>query len=934
MAAGGLSAWIVALAKSEIGRGHSGLRYRPSAGLGDHRSRVCGVSSPHAEQIRLASSTEADAGIWKRWGAYLSERSWGTVREDYSPNGTAWEYFPHDHARSRAYRWSEDGMAGISDIGQRLCLALALWNGKDPILKERMFGLTGNQGNHGEDAKEYWWYLDATPTHSWLRWRYHYPQADFPYADLVDTNAARGKDQPEYELIDTGVFDENRFWQVTVDYAKADAEDICMRIEVRNLGPEEATIHVLPTLWFRNTWSWGSGTPKPTITPTEGGVSARRPNQPAMSLQVQPGGEWLFCDNETNAKRIFGSDTPSALYPKDAINDAVVHGMASTNPDQVGTKAAVHYILRVPAGGVAEVRVRLHAGERSPDHLVERSDGLAGDHLADQPADLGAGFEAVMSARKAEADQFYADLTPLGASEDEAMILRQASAGMVWGQQFFHVDVARWLEGDPGQPPPPAGRKTGRNAGWFHLNAADVISMPDAWEYPWFAAWDLAFHTVALAHIDPAFAKHQLVLLCREWFMHPNGQLPAYEWAYGDVNPPVHAWAALQVFAIDGGTDVDFLARIFHKLLINFTWWVNRTDLDGNNVFEGGFLGLDNIGPFDRSQPLPIPGHLEQSDGTAWMAMYCLNLLEIALTLAKHDRTYEDVATKFFEHFAYISTAMNKSGMWDDQDGFFYDAWKLPDGLVQPMPIRSIVGLIPLYAVMAIDSSILRDLPDFKKRAEWFIVNRPEYCQAVSHVKGMSATEGDPLLLSLVPPDKLARILGPMLDPEEFLSPHGLRALSRRHLAHPYVFAMGGTTAIVDYEPGESTNGLFGGNSNWRGPIWMPVNVMIVHALDRFGAGLGDSFRVQHPTGSQSEAMSLGAVADDLGRRLISLFERAQSGDRPVFGAERRFHDGHAWRDQIPFHEYFHGDTGAGLGASHQTGWTGLVIELIRRQRR
>ncbi len=872
------------------------------------------MSSPNAEQVRLSGSTEADAGIWKRWGAYLSERSWGTVREDYSPNGTAWEYFPHDHARSRAYRWSEDGMAGISDIGQRLCLALALWNGKDPILKERMFGLTGNQGNHGEDVKEYWWYLDATPTHSWLRWRYHYPQNDFPYEDLVETNARRGKDQPEYELIDTGVFDEDRFWQVTVDYAKADAEDICMRIEVRNFGPDEATLHVLPTLWFRNTWSWGSGSPKPTITPKDGGVTAERPNHPAMSLHVQPGGEWMFCDNETNATRVFGTHAPSAPYPKDAINDAVVHGAASTNPDEVGTKAAVHYTLTVAAGGVAEIRVRLHP--------------------SGQLADLTTNFDATMAARQAEADQFYAERTPVTSTPDEALVLRQASAGMIWGQQFFHVDVARWLDGDPGQPAPPEGRKKGRDAGWFHLNAADVMSMPDAWEYPWFAAWDLAFHTVALAHLDPAFAKHQLVLLCREWFMHPNGQLPAYEWAYGDVNPPVHAWAALQVFAIDGGTDVDFLARIFHKLLINFTWWVNRTDLDGNNVFEGGFLGLDNIGPFDRSQPLSVPGHLEQSDGTAWMAMYCLNLLEIALTLAKHDRSYEDVATKFFEHFAYISTAMNNSGMWDDQDGFFYDAWKLPDGLVQPMPIRSIVGLIPLYAVMAIDSSILRDLPDFRKRAEWFIVNRPEYCQAVSHVRGMSAADGEPLLLCLVPPDKLARILSPMLDPEEFLSPHGLRALSRRHLRHPYVFSMGGTTAIVDYEPGESSNGLFGGNSNWRGPIWMPVNVMIVHALRRFGSGLGDGFRVQHPTGSDVEPSTLGEVADDVSRRLISLFTRSENGDRAVFGAERRFHDGAAWKDQIPFYEYFHGDTGAGLGASHQTGWTGLVIELIRRQRR
>ncbi len=862
--------------------------------------------SPNPEQVRLATSTEANAGPWKRWGAYMSERAWGTVREDYSATGEAWEYLPHDHARSRAYRWSEDGLAGMCDIGQRLCLGLSLWNGKDPMLKERIFGLTGNEGNHGEDAKEYWWYLDATPTHSWLRWRYHYPHAEFPYADLVDTNSSRPRTEPEYELIDTGIFDEDRFWQVTVDYAKAAPDDICMRVHVRNMGPEDATLHVLPTLWFRNTWSWGANHAKPKITVDQNAATAERGSM-KMSLYGQQGGEWLVCDNETNARRLFGDDAPSAQFPKDAINDAVVHGKNTTNPDGTGTKAALHYQVTVAAGGETEFRLRL------------------------QPAtgngDLGDDFTATMTAREAEANQFYADITPPTASPDEALVMRQASAGMIWGQQFFHVDVARWLDGDPGQPRPPDGHRHGRNSGWRHLNSADVMSMPDAWEYPWFAAWDLAFHTVALAHLDPAFAKHQLILLCREWFMHPNGQLPAYEWAYGDVNPPVHAWAALQVFTIDGGTDFEFLARIFHKLTINFTWWVNRTDRDGNNVFEGGFLGLDNIGPFDRSQPLPVPGHLEQSDGTAWMAMYCLNLLQIALTLAKHDRAYEDVATKFFEHFAYISTAMNNSGMWDDNDGFYYDALKLPDGLVQPLPVRSIVGLIPLYAVMVIDSSVLNDLPEFRRRAEWFISNRPEYCKAVAHMKGMAMTPGDPLMLSLVSTDKLRRILDRMLDPAEFLSPHGVRGLSRYHAEHPFRFEAGDRSSVVDYEPGESANGLFGGNSNWRGPVWMPVNVLIVQALRQFAIGLGDDF-------SLGNNVTLDGAADDLSQRLTGLFLRNDDSRRPVFGNEDRFDFGDAWRDHIPFHEYFHGDTGAGLGASHQTGWTGLVIDLIRRRRR
>ncbi len=867
-----------------------------------------------AEHSRLATSSELDPGPWKAWGAYLSERAWGTVREDYSPDGTAWEYLPHDHARSRAYRWSEDGLAGYCDSSQRLCLALTLWNGADPILKERIFGLTGNEGNHGEDAKEYWWYLDATPTHSWLRWRYHYPQRAFPYEQLRVENERRGKDDPEYELLDTGVFDDDRYWCVTVEYAKAAPGDTCMRITVRNEGPDTATIDVAPTLWFRNTWSWEGDRARPSIMRETSRFVARHEHLGTMVLNcgacegVAP--SLLVCDNETNTQRLFDVAPDRPAFPKDAINDEIVGGHAATNPDGRGTKAAAHYALTVAGGAEVEIRLRL---------------------TPNMSADLAASFDDTMRDREREADEFYAAVTPADLAPDEAMIVRQASAGMIWGQQFFHFDVARWLDGDPAQPPPPAERGRGRNSAWRHLNAHDIMSMPDPWEYPWFASWDLAFHCVALAHVDPEFAKHQLVLLCREWFMHPNGQLPAYEWAFGDANPPVHAWAALRVFEIDGCRDREFLARVFQKLMINFTWWVNHADSEGDNVFEGGFLGLDNVGPFDRSAPLPIDGLLEQSDGTAWMAMYCLNLLEMALTLASSDRAYEDIATKFFEHFAYISTAMNTMGLWDDVDGFYYDV--IRDGSeTRPLRVRSVVGLVPLFAVMVIEPDLLARLDRFQDRVAWFVTNRPEFCASVSQVDGRQMRTDVPLILSIVPAERLARVLRRVLDPAEFLSDHGLRSVSRWHLEHPFELALASGVARVDYEPAESRTGLFGGNSNWRGPVWMPINALTVEALRRFDAGLGSGFSIEHPSGSANAPVSLGAVADDVTRRLVALFRDDVAGRRPAFGDVGRMQHDVRWHDQLLFHEYFHGDTGAGLGASHQTGWTGLVIDLLLRR--
>jgi len=870
-----------------------------------------------AERKRVPEATRTAAGAWKEWGPYLSERAWGTVREDYSEAGTAWEYFPHDHARSRAYRWSEDGLAGICDLRQRLCLALALWNGRDPILKERIFGLSGAEGNHGEDAKEYWWYLDSTPTHSWMRWRYHYPQAAFPYERLVAENARRGRADPEFELLDTGVFDEDRYWAVTVDYAKAAPRDVCMTVRVENNGPDAAVIHVLPTLWFRNTWSWGLDDPRPRLCAAEGGIVAEHDVLGTWALAAGPGPdddrpELLFCENETNFARLFGVPETTA-YPKDGIGDHVLHGAPTVNPGGEGTKAAAWYRLAIPAGRATELRLRLRD---DPDP--------AG-------ADLGRGFTRVMAQRRKEADEYYAALTPPGTPAEEAMVLRQAAAGLLWSKQFYHYDVDRWLNGDPAGPPPPAARRTGRNARWRHLDNADVLSMPDKWEYPWYAAWDLAFHCVALAHLDPELAKHQLSLLCREWYMHPGGQLPAYEWAFGDVNPPVHAWAALRVFEIDGNRDYEFLERIFHKLLLNFTWWVNREDAEGNNVFQGGFLGLDNIGPFDRSAQLPVAGHLEQADGTAWMAMYCLNLLEIAHLLAGHDPTYEDVATKFFEHFAYIATALNDQGLWDEADGFYYDVLHCSGGTRLPLRARSMVGLIPVFAVCAFGEDMPKRLPDFARRVAWFIAHKPEFAAPVAHLA--EGVPGCKRLLSVPSPERLRRILEKVLDQTEFLSPYGLRSLSACHRDHPLEIDAGGSTARLDYEPAESATGLFGGNSNWRGPVWFPLNYLAIEALRRYHQCLGDDFTVEMPAGSGTR-MTLAQVAGDLRRRLTRLFLDDPAGRRPAFGTAGRFQADPRWHDLLTFSEYFHGDTGAGLGASHQTGWTALVLNLILETRR
>ena len=869
-----------------------------------------------AEHARIADSSAEQAGAWKCFGPYLAERAWGTVREDYSADGRAWDSFPHDHARSRAYRFSEDGLAGVCDLEQRLCLALAFWNGRDPILKERIFGLTGSEGRHGEDAKEDWWYVDATPTASWLRWRYHYPQAEFPYAGLLEGNARRTREDREFELADTGVFGGSRYWQIEACYAKATPLDLCLRLRIRNAGPEAALLHVLPTLWFRNTWAWQPGSPRPRLraeTPADGAAPALAIAQESvlgryrLAAGPDPQGRaptLLFCDNDTNAPRIFGT-AATTRFPKDGIHDHVVSGAPTVDPAREGTKLAAWYRTLVEPGASVELRLRL----------------ACADDAADAALDLGAGYERVLADREREADEFHAALRPEGVSDDEAAVMQQAFAGMIWSQQFYHYDVSRWLDGDPGQPAPPE-RRSGRNAGWRHLHARDVIAMPDKWEYPWFAAWDVAFHCVVLAHLDPAAAKHQLLLLGREWYMHPNGQLPAYEWSFGDVNPPVQAWAALKVFAIDGESDFEFLAAVFHKLLINFTWWVNRKDELGDNIFEGGFLGLDNIGPFDRSAGLPPGEWLEQSDGTAWMAKFCLNMLEIALRLANRDRSYEGVALKFFEHFASIATAMD--ALWDEADGFYYDNLRRPDGSVVPLRARSMVGLLPLFAAVEIDESLWERLGDFRARASWFLGNKAGAARFFCRF----AADGRPDLLSLVDAPRLRRVLARMLDPAEFLSPYGLRSLSRYHQEHPLVFAVDGVEARLDYEPAESRTGLFGGNSNWRGPVWFPLNFLAIESLRHLHACLGDGFQVELPTGSGVMA-NLARVADELEGRLLRIFLRDAAGRRPVFGETPLLQRDPAWRDHLLFHEYFHGDTGEGLGASHHTGWTALVAAMI-----
>jgi hypothetical protein len=874
------------------------------------------------EGRRLEEARERKAH-WRRWGPYLSERQWGTVREDYSPYGTAWDYLPHDHARSRAYRWGEDGLLGICDNHQRLCFALALWNGRDPILKERLFGLTNSEGNHGEDVKEYYYYLDSTPTHSYMKGLYRYPQAAFPYSRLVEENRRRGRSEPEFELIDTGVFDEDRYFDVVVEYAKAAPEDILIRIRAVNRGPDAARLDVLPTLWFRNTWSWDARASRPRLHLDPAGddrvlVHAEHASLGSMVLAAEGAPEPLFTRNETNFERVFGSPSPS-LWVKDAIDRWVVQGEESAvDPAQEGTKAALHYSKTLAPGETWTTRLRL--SRPAPARPVP-----------------GADFDEVFEQRVREADDFYGALHPAGSTEDARSAQRQAFAGMLWSKQFYNYVVDEWLAGDPSQPQPPPERRHGRNSDWTSLYNEDVLSVPDKWEYPWFAAWDLAFHTIPLAMIDPDFAKQQLVLLTREWYMHPNGQLPAYEWAFGDVNPPVHAWAAWRVYKIEkkmyGRADRLFLERVFQKLLLNFTWWVNRKDRTGNNIFEGGFLGLDNIGVFDRSKELPTGGFLEQSDGTSWMAAYSLNLLVIAIELAKENPAYEDIASKFFEHFLYIAHAMNHVGgedqsLWDEVDGFFYDTLNLPTGEHLRLRVRSLVGLMPLFAIETLEVADLFQLPGFARRLNWFMEHRPE----LSHNVTCSGVSGlcERRILSIVTPEQLRRILQHMLSEQEFLGPYGIRALSRYHKANPYVLEFDGVEHRVDYEPGESTSGLFGGNSNWRGPVWLPVNFLMIEALQKFHHFLGDEFKVECPTGS-GRMMTLWEVSLDLSRRLISIFLPDASGRRPVFGAAEKFQKDPEWNRYLLFYEYFHGDDGRGVGASHQTGWTGLVAKLLQQ---
>jgi len=870
-----------------------------------------------AERLRAETLGRLENGLrgggdWYQWGPYVSERQWGTVREDYSADGTAWEYLPHDHARSRAYRWGEDGLAGFCDVEQRLCLGLALWNERDPILKERIFGLTGNQGNHGEDAKEYWWYLDATPSHSWNRWRYHYPQEAFPYDDLVGENARRGRLDPEYELLDTGIFDDDRYWIVEAHWAKADPFDILLTVEVTNAGADEESLHVLPTAWYRNTWTWEVDGEAPELRAAGEGARIETEHPFLGSLELVgdagPDGiapELLFCDNETNGERLFG--TAGAAYPKDGINDHVVSGAATINPERRGTKAAFHYRLTVAPGATVALRLRL------------RPAGASRTAWAD--------FADIMAARRREADEFYGELTPPACSDDEANVMRQAFAGMLWGKQLYYYDVARWLDGDPTQPVPPASRQDGRNAGWINFDAFDIMSMPDPWEYPWFAAWDMAFHCVALAHVDPAFAKYQLLLLCREWFQHPNGALPAYEWAFDDVNPPVQAWAALQVFVIDGGRDLEFLSRIFDKLLVNFTWWVNREDADGSNVFEGGFLGLDNIGPIDRSH-LPAGYVLEQADATGWMAAYALWMAAMAAVLNRAFRPATDLVLKFLEHFALIAEAIDDKGLWDDEDGFYYDQLRRPDGSVVPVKVRSMVGILPLTAFAVVEEEALVQARIVGKRFASLLERHDELRNLPETRMGTNGL----VLVGAVGVEHMLRVFERLFDEGAFLSPYGLRAVSRYHAEHPFRLELDGYETTIDYEPAESTTAMFGGNSNWRGPIWFPVNYLVVDALFRYARYFGDELTLEYPTGS-GVRLTLAEIGEDIRRRLISLFLVGEDGRRPCFGWVERLQTDPAWKDNVLFSEYFHGDNGAGLGASHQTGWTGIVADMIRRSR-
>ena len=867
-----------------------------------------------AERLRLQQCRDEKIA-WKKWGPYISERQWGTVREDYSENGDAWNYFPHEHARSRAYRWGEDGLAGICDDKQLLCFALALWNGRDPIIKERLFGLTNSEGNHGEDVKEYYFYLDSTPTHSYMKYLYKYPQAPYPYSDLTETSRRRTKQDREYELLDTGVFDQNRYFDVFVEYAKAGPEDILVEITVCNRGPEAATLHVLPTLWFRNTWSWGNGATRPSLRRTaQGVIAATHPVLGERFFSCDGAEALLFTENETNTERLSG--TPNRTpYVKDAFDNYLVHGRRdAVNPEQAGTKAAAHYPLTVGAGQSATLRLRL--SEVAPNAAPSRD------------------FAETMQLRRKEADAFYATVIPSSLGADAANVMRQALAGMLWSKQFYYYDINRWLEEHDADPFKPK-RQAPRNEHWHHMENAHILSMPDKWEYPWYAAWDLAFHVVALTLVDEDFGKQQLELMIGNQYLHPSGQLPAYEWNFSDVNPPVHAWATIFTYRLeanrhDGKGDIQWLERIFNKLLLNFTWWVNRKDRAGANVFEGGFLGLDNIGLFDRSAPLPTGGYLEQADGTAWMTLFCQNMMEIAVMLTANDRSYADLAFKFREHFLWIASSMMNAGrgtgMWDDEDGFFYDVLRLPDGHSERLKVRSMVGLLPLCAATSFDGKFLAKFPEFRERALYFSKVRPE----------LSAFIHDPLargyegrrLASMLDENKLRRVLAKMLDENEFLSPYGIRALSKFHAEHPYMFRAGGEEYRVAYLPAESDTGMFGGNSNWRGPIWMPVNALLIRALLQYYMYYGDKFTIECPTGSGRQ-MTLYQVAEELSRRLASIFLKDANGRRPVYGGAAKFQDDPYWRDLILFYEYFHGDNGAGIGASHQTGWTGIIARLM-----
>jgi Mannosylglycerate hydrolase MGH1-like glycoside hydrolase domain len=878
-----------------------------------------------AEARRLVEIRDEQAP-WRKWGPYLSERQWGTVREDYSQSGNAWDYFSHDQARSRAYRWGEDGLAGISDEWQLLCFALALWNGKDPIMKERLFGLTNSEGNHGEDVKEYYFYLDSTPTHSYMKYLYKYPQRAYPYDQIVKTNSQVGRASFEYELLDTGVFDDDRYFDVFVEYAKASPEDVLIEITVHNRGPEPATLHVLPTLWFRNTWSWdqnGAARPSLRLIEAAGAVAASHPELGIRYLSASGAPPWLFTENETNTERLFRTPNPTP-YVKDGINNYLVHGqLQAVNPGQTGTKASAHYALTIDAGGSQALRLRLT--DEAP--VLEGTTGKPRDPV-------GADFTEVFAARRREADEFYSEVIPDSVDNDARNVMRQALGGMMWSKQFYNYDVDRWLSERGSDPFKAKRRAAPRNDRWYHMQNRDILSMPDKWEYPWYAAWDLAFHVLALTLVDEEFGKQQLDLMLEARYLHPSGQIPAYEWNFGDVNPPVHAWSTIFTYRLEkarrGQGDVEWLERSFHKLLMNFTWWVNRKDRDGNNVFEGGFLGLDNIGVFDRSAPLPTGGYLEQADGTAWMALFCQNMLEISSELAMEKPAYLEMCLKFVEHYFWIASSLSHAGddvgMWDEEDGFFYDVLRLPNGHGERLKVRSMVGLLPLCAVTIFEGQLLKKYPQIAPRLRQFLEARPELTAFIQDPTKRG--QHDRLLASVLNETKLRRVLARMLDEKEFFSPYGIRSLSRHHANQPFLFQAGGQTYGVSYLPAESDSGMFGGNSNWRGPIWMPVNGLIVRALLHYYSYYGDSFTVECPTGS-GRKMTLYEVAKELSRRLSSIFLRDSAGHRPVYGGTRTFQEDPHWRDLILFYEYFHGDNGAGLGASHQTGWTGIVARLM-----